>query len=237
VARLLLAMLMALGLHLLLFRVVIPVRETLAPAVSGHGQVTVTLARPAQPLPETAAEKPADEPPKPRPAPQEPPVEDIPERKPPAASVPRPAPEKKKQELPDRTERSDHFAPVVQLPTGESRPTAPPAEVAVEAGAGREPVVAILRQAVPLAADNRPPEYPALARKRGWEGKVLLAVEVAGDGVVQAVRVQTGSGYDLLDEAALRAVRKWRFQPGTRDGEPVAMQVLVPVHFILKDGP
>jgi protein TonB len=62
-------------------------------------------------------------------------------------------------------------------------------------------------------------------------------VDVARDGFVQAARVQAGSGHDLLDEAALRAVRKWRFQPGTRDGEPVAMQVLVPVHFILKDNP
>ena len=75
----------------------------------------------------------------------------------------------------------------------------------------------------------------APARKRGWEGKVLLAVAVASDGAVQAVRVQSGSSHDLLDEAALQAVRGWRFQPGTRDGEPVAMQVLVPVHFILQD--
>ncbi|MHB8790752.1 MAG: energy transducer TonB [Desulfobulbaceae bacterium] len=236
-ARLLPALLLALGLHLLLFRVVIPVQESRSPVLSGHNRVTVTLARPAMPLPEPAAEKPAAEPLKPKPAPQEPPVEDIPERKPPAASVPRPAPEQRKQELPARMERPDDFAPVAQLPRGVSESTAQPTVAAAEANAGPESAAAALRQAVPLAADNRPPEYPALARKRGWEGRVLLAVEVAADGTAREVRVEAGSSHDLLDEAALRAVRKWRFQPGTRDGEPVAMQVLVPVHFILKDNP
>lgn len=239
----LLPLLLALGLHLLLFRVVIPVRETLSPVLSGHGQVTVTLARPALPLPKTVPEKQAGEPPKPRQAEPEPQVKSIAERKPPVAPAPGPAPEQRKQEPPARLESADHSAPAAQLQAGADRPTARPAVGAGEAGAGREsaastePAAAALRQAVPLAADNRPPEYPALARKRGWEGKVLLAVEVAADGTAQAARVQAGSGHDLLDEAALRAVRKWRFQPGTRDGEPVAMQVLVPVHFILKDNP
>lgn len=239
----LLPLLLALGLHLLLFRVMIPGRETLSPVLSGHGQVMITLARPAPPLPEKTAAKQAAEPPKAGQAVPEPRVASIAERKPPVAPAPGPAPEKRKQELPARLESADHPAPAARLHAGAGRPAAPPAEGAGEAGAGREsaaspePAAAALRQAVPLAADNRPPEYPALARKRGWEGKVLLAVEVASDGFVQAVRVQTGSGHDLLDEAALRAVRKWRFQPGTRDGEPVAMQVLVPVHFILKDNP
>lgn len=236
-SRLLLAMLLALGLHLLLFRMMIPVREIQSPVGSGRSQVTVTLARPAPPLPETAEEKPEEGPPKPGQVVQKPAAVALPEQKPPVVPAPRPASGTRKKDPPVRTERTDHFASVAPLPTNASRPATPPAGGAGEASAGPESAAANLRQAVPLAADNRPPAYPALARKRGWEGRVLLAVEVAVDGTAQAVRLQTGSGHELLDEAALRAVRQWRFQPGTRDGVPVAMQVLVPVHFILKDSP
>jgi protein TonB len=237
VPRLLLAILLALGLHLLLFRIIIPVREIQSPVVSGHSQVTVTLARPTPPLPETAEEKPEEAPSQPGQVVQEPAAVSLPAQKPPVVPAPRPAPEKRKKDPPVRMERTDHFAPAAPLSTDASRPATPPAGGAGEASAGPESVAANLRQAVPLAAVNRPPAYPALARKRGWEGRVLLAVEVAVDGTAQAVRVQTGSGHELLDEAALRAVRQWRFQPGTRAGVAVAMQVLVPVHFILKDSP
>ena len=99
------------------------------------------------------------------------------------------------------------------------------------------PAVAEVEQAVPRYEVNRPPEYPDLARRRGWEGTVLLEVEVAGDGEVRSVRVHTSSSYGLLDEAALAAVGKWLFKPGMRDGKPWAMKVLVPVHFVLKDAP
>jgi protein TonB len=231
------ALLLALGLHLLLFRMMIPVRESRPPVLSGHNRVTVTLARPAPPLPEPAAEIAEAVPPPPVPEPVAAPV---PERKPPVVPAPRPAPEQRKKVLPAGKKRPDPLPPVADQPSGASRPAAPPADGpggGTVPGPEPERTAAALRQAVPLAADNRPPEYPALARKRGWEGRVLLAVEVAADGTARAVRVEAGSGHDLLDEAALRAVRKWRFQPGTRDGEPAAMQVLVPVHFILKDNP
>ena len=222
------ALLLALGLHLLLFRVIIPIGETRPPTVSGSRQVTVTLARPEQQQGHAAQESPA---------------KTVHAEKARVSPASRFAPEKGKNALPARMERLDHYSPVAQLPQDASRSAAPPADGAEEAGpvrkeaGGQESAGATVRQAVPLPTDNRPPEYPALARKRGWEGRVLLAVDVSADGTVQAARLQTGSGHDLFDEAALGAVRKWRFQPGTRDGEPVAMQVLVPVHFILKDNP
>lgn len=234
-ARLLPALLLALGLHLLLFRMIIPVRESRPPVLSGHNRVTVTLARPAPLLPETAAEIAEAVPLPPVPEAVAAPV---PERKPPLVPAPRPAPEQQTKERPAVKKRPDPLPPVVDQPSGASGSAAAPADdTSGGTGPGPESAAAVLRQAVPLAADNRPPEYPALARKRSWEGRVLLAVEVAADGTARAVRVEAGSGHDLLDEAALRAVRRWRFQPGTRDGEPVAMQVLVPVHFILKDNP
>jgi len=89
---------------------------------------------------------------------------------------------------------------------------------------------------VPAYRLNRPPRYPRLARRRGWEGRVLLEVEVLQDGTVADVVVSETSGYAVLDAAAAKAVRGWRFEPGIRFGRPVAMRVTVPVRFRLKDG-
>ena len=95
--------------------------------------------------------------------------------------------------------------------------------------------VETLRSPEPIKAFNRPPVYPSLARKRGWEGTVLLEVDVLSDGMVKSIKVKESSSYELLDTKALDAVRKWRFSPGFKAGEPVPMKVLVPVHFLLQD--
>ncbi|VAW39710.1 Ferric siderophore transport system, periplasmic binding protein TonB, partial [hydrothermal vent metagenome] len=103
--------------------------------------------------------------------------------------------------------------------------------------AAQQSAAGVVRRAEPAYNLNPAPEYPLLARRRGWQGTVLLAVEVKEDGTVGAVSVRTGSSYPILDEAALAAVEKWRFIPGTKDGLPVAMEVLVPVHFVLQRAP
>jgi protein TonB len=90
--------------------------------------------------------------------------------------------------------------------------------------------------ATPLAyGTNPPPPYPVTARRRGWEGKVLLQVEVSADGDVRNVGIEKSSGYTCLDEAARKAVYRWRFKPALRNGRPVPGQVKVPIHFNLKD--
>ncbi len=88
-------------------------------------------------------------------------------------------------------------------------------------------------EAQPLYQDNPKPEYPALAQRRGWQGIVLLAVSVLENGKADHVRLYESCGYPLLDKAASKAVRKWLFLPGTKDGIPVKMEVLVPVKFLL----
>ena len=86
----------------------------------------------------------------------------------------------------------------------------------------------------PLYAENPPPLYPQLARRMGKQGAVLLEVFVSASGTVEEVKVATGSGYEILDEAALNTVRGWRFAPGLRNGQPTAMRVRVPVRFELR---
>ncbi len=93
---------------------------------------------------------------------------------------------------------------------------------------------------VPLGSDeeeppdfsmNPPPQYPPEAVRRGWEGTVLLRLQIASDGRVTRVEVAESSGYTVLDEAALRAVRLWKGIPATRGGQAVAVERLLPVRF------
>ncbi len=79
------------------------------------------------------------------------------------------------------------------------------------------------------------PAYPILARMRGYEGMVLLAVEVLTDGRAGEVRIKKSSGYALLDQSALNAVRAWRFEPARKRNMPLAMTVDIPIRFSLKE--
>lgn len=89
----------------------------------------------------------------------------------------------------------------------------------------------------PKLLERTPVEYPPSARRLGHEGTVTVSVEVLADGAVGAASVITSSGSPLLDEAGLRAVREWRFEPGTgEDGKPVAAKTSVQVEFKLTEG-
>lgn len=88
----------------------------------------------------------------------------------------------------------------------------------------------------PLYEMNPPPLYPRLARRMGRQGLVLLEVFVSASGTAEEVKVANTSGHEILDEAALKAVRGWRFAPGLRNGRPTPMRVRVPVRFNLRAG-
>ncbi len=80
---------------------------------------------------------------------------------------------------------------------------------------------------------NPKPPYPALARRRGETGTVLLRVRVGPEGDAQQVELKQSSGYPRLDQSALETVPRWRFVPARRGETPVAAWVLVPVVFAL----
>lgn len=65
------------------------------------------------------------------------------------------------------------------------------------------------------------PEYPAQARRRIQDGQVLVLMHVDRSGYACRVTLVQGSGVDVIDEATLKAVRRWRLVPGMRGGEPV----------------
>ena len=79
--------------------------------------------------------------------------------------------------------------------------------------------------------NNPPPVYPAVARRQNIEGQVLLEVVVSANGQADAVEIKNSSGSPLLDNAAMDAVRRWRFVPAKQNDIAVAANVMVPVVF------
>ena len=82
--------------------------------------------------------------------------------------------------------------------------------------------------------NNPKPSYPAISKRMGEQGKVVLRVLIGTDGTPQKVEVNKSSGYERLDRQAQEAVMRWRFVPGKRNGVPETMWNLVPVNFVLE---
>lgn len=80
---------------------------------------------------------------------------------------------------------------------------------------------------------NPAPEYPAMSKRNGEEGRVLLLVQVNAEGHPTDVTIKQSSTFVRLDQAALNAVRGWRFVPAKRGGEAIAASVVVPLTFKL----
>jgi protein TonB len=82
--------------------------------------------------------------------------------------------------------------------------------------------------------NNPPPAYPSISRRSGEQGRVILRVLVSAAGNPEKVELRTSSTFSRLDEAALGAVRRWRFVPARQGDKPVAAWVLVPIIFTLE---
>jgi len=82
--------------------------------------------------------------------------------------------------------------------------------------------------------ENPAPVYPPISRKLREEGRVLLRVRVDAGGRVEAAEIAASSGFDRLDEAALQAVRRWRFAPARSGERTTAGIAIVPLSFRLQ---
>ena len=83
--------------------------------------------------------------------------------------------------------------------------------------------------------NNPTPDYPALSVRKGEEGRVLMMVLVSADGAAEDVQIEKSSGFDRLDNAAVAAVKKWRFIPAKKNNQPLSAYVRVPMPFILEN--
>lgn len=77
------------------------------------------------------------------------------------------------------------------------------------------------------------PPYPVVARRNGYQGRVVVRLEVAADGRTTGAEVLQSSGYDVLDQSAVDTLKDWKLEPALAGGRPVPGSVNVPVRFRL----
>lgn len=77
------------------------------------------------------------------------------------------------------------------------------------------------------------PPYPMVARRNGYQGRVIVRLDVAADGRATDAQVMESSGYDVLDQSAVDTLRAWKLEPALAGGRPVPGSVNVPVRFRL----
>ena len=188
---------------------------------------------------ESAAVSPsfASSPAEPTPEPPQPEPECPPEVEPPPKELP-PEPEAMKIPDPEPEPRQMETPPP---PPKQEKPKAeePPKERPHPAAAASAPTPAVApRQgrvdAPPSPRKNIKPDYPKGARQRGEQGDVVLEIAVSASGRADDVRVASSSGYQELDDAAVKAVKAARFSPAKRNGRPVASTAKITLTFRLK---
>ena len=83
--------------------------------------------------------------------------------------------------------------------------------------------------------ENPHPEYPIIARKKGWQGRLLLAVHVDKNGNVLNVHVKETSGFEILDKVSIKTLSDWKFLPARLGDSYVEDNLNIPVSFKLID--
>jgi protein TonB len=78
------------------------------------------------------------------------------------------------------------------------------------------------------------PTYPSIAKQARIQGSVLLRATIGKDGSIENLHLL--SGHSMLAQAAMEAVRQWRYRPYVLNGEPVEVETQVTVKFVLSGG-
>lgn len=150
----------------------------------------------------------------------------------------RPLPVKPRERVEPRPEPPPLVAAVTDAPPPPAapapQPEAPPPAPAPVLAAPAPPAQIIPPSFNAAYLNNPPPAYPSISRRMGQQGKVLVRVLVNAGGAPDKAEIRSSSGYDRLDDAALDAVRRWRFVPARQGDRPVAAWVLVPIIFSLE---
>jgi len=182
---------------------------------------------PAPPAPPAAPPAPpVPQPPKPTPTPPKP-------TPPKPRPAPTPAPAPMPLAIADPTP-----APAAPVGVVQQQPAAAPVEAApapAPAAPAAPPGPAIVQPSSDASHLNNPkPVYPAVSKRLGEQGKIVLRVLIGTDGLPQKIEIKQSSGYERLDRQAVDTVSRWRFVPGTRNGVPEAMWYLQPINFVLQ---
>ncbi len=92
-----------------------------------------------------------------------------------------------------------------------------------------------ISEAKPDYLQNPAPAYPEAARRRGHQGTVLLLANIDKSGVPVRINLEKSSGHALLDDAAIKAVKTWKFNPAKLGDMPIESTVRVPIKFNLNE--
>lgn len=159
-------------------------------------------------------------------APEPAPIEPAPTEPQPPASQPVPEPVVASEEIAPAPAAA--AAAPAPAPRRSSQSSAP--AVASGGGGGSQSGIA-----APGVLSKVEPSYPSAARKAGHEGVAVLRVKVLSNGRPEEVSVTSSSGSPLLDDAAVSAVKKWRFIPAKdrSSGKTVPAYIRLPVSFKL----
>ncbi len=84
-------------------------------------------------------------------------------------------------------------------------------------------------------AIDQPRSYPLEARNKGWEGTVKLEASLNKKGRIESIKLLQSSGYKILDDTAIRMVKKWRYKPVVKDGVPMDWTLRITIPFKLED--
>jgi TonB family protein len=125
---------------------------------------------------------------------------------------------------------------VFRMPPSHEQTERPATEQAVKPTVSASParVVALSPAAAESSLIHRvEPDYPEAARDQQLQGAVVLDIHIGQDGVVEEVKLV--SGEPLLADAAVAAVKQWRFQPRSINGAPAEMQTRVTLNFRLSN--
>jgi TonB family protein len=82
--------------------------------------------------------------------------------------------------------------------------------------------------------NNKSPAYPSMSRSLKEEGLVLIEVDIDNLGKVENIKIHQSSGFERLDNAALKAVKNWQFVAAKKNNQFIASKVQVPINFILE---
>jgi periplasmic protein TonB len=162
-----------------------------------------------------------------------------------AHSQPPPPEKEKASAAPQEKQTTVLLAP---LDRGAASGAAVQKTAAAQAGRNSMQIVALIRglktpgannaadvsMAKPLYRENAPPPYPLSARIRGYEGVVLISAKILTEGRVGTLKIKSSSGYSILDQSALEAVKGWKFDPAKKMGKAVPAWVEIPVRYVLK---
>jgi protein TonB len=215
VGRSMLSLSVVLGLHAVLLAGLIHYRPQPPKILELSKPMMVALITP--PAPQPAVTLPAPSPPEPVPP------QPKPKLKPKKVVRPKPAPRPK----------------AIQTPVEPPEPASVPQSLAHTAPVQGPPTKLPSAEPVPpkFSANylkNPAPDYPAISRRLGERGRVLLRVLVSPEGRSEQVEIDRSSGYQRLDQAAQNAVRKWQFVPARQGDNTVRAWVIVPIVFTLK---